>query len=478
MKILLIEDEDRSIRQTTSAIKFACSHAQITLAQFREQAISKIQNDVFDLIICDLRIPPTENSADISESHGFAVHGVAREICPGTPLVFLTAFATTKNTKDKLASGGTDSIFGIEEYPLVQLVEKDDVEELEELILTLSRALSELDDYCNLDAGGVEDIIFQRAVRTYAKKIKHNRAIVQKATGLSGATIGRVKFVSEDLSEANIFIKVLDRAEASEEYSRFNEFVPNHLQPGFFAPSIPPMMSGLRKKAALISTLASADSKSFFYKLNEDPNSAVEILRTLREAMTKWIGGDTKSLISLRELRQDLVSDERLNELDFALDRRAQEREERMVVIRKTIVHGDLHGENILIDKFQRPILIDFGDVGNGLAPVDPVTLELSIIFHDQGSARESDWADRANWSNWANLDAYCESNPYADFIRECRGWALDVDSVEATLAFTYAHAMRQLKYSDVPDELALAVADSALTQLESLQDSGDRPNI
>ncbi len=195
--------------------------------------------------------------------------------------------------------------------------------------------------------------------------------------------------------------------------------------------------------------------------------------------MTKWIGGDTKSLISLRELRQDLVSDERLNELDFALDRRAQEREERMVVIRKTIVHGDLHGENILIDKFQRPILIDFGDVGNGLAPVDPVTLELSIIFHDQGSARESDWADRANWSNWANLDAYCESNPYADFIRECRGgWALDVDSVEATLAFTYAHAMRQLKYSDVPDELALAVADSALTQLESLQDSGDRPNI
>ncbi len=41
------------------------------------------------------------------------------------------------------------------------------------------------------------------------------------------------------------------------------------------------MMSGLRKKAALISTLASADSKSFFYKLNEDPpNSAVEILRT------------------------------------------------------------------------------------------------------------------------------------------------------------------------------------------------------
>ncbi len=115
------------------------------------------------------------------------------------------------------------------------------MEELEELILTLSRALSELDDYCNLDAGGVEDIIFQRAVRTYAKKIKHNRAIVQKATGLSGATIGRVKFVSEDLSEANIFIKVLDRAEASEEYSRFNEFVPNHLQPGFFAPpSIPP----------------------------------------------------------------------------------------------------------------------------------------------------------------------------------------------------------------------------------------------
>lgn len=82
MKILLVEDEDRSARQTSSIIRRISNSCEISVARCRDDAIAEIEQRSFDLVICDLRIPPNNESADVDESHGLAVHGRARELAP------------------------------------------------------------------------------------------------------------------------------------------------------------------------------------------------------------------------------------------------------------------------------------------------------------------------------------------------------------------------------------------------------------
>jgi CheY-like chemotaxis protein len=136
MKILLIEDEDRSVRQATAAIDRACaSKATVDVQQSRDDAETAVRQHDYDVIICDLRIPPNARSVAADESHGLSVHGLAREVCPGTPLIFLTAFPVSAATRRQLSLGEVDTLYGIRRQPLVQLVEKDDIHGLEQIHL-------------------------------------------------------------------------------------------------------------------------------------------------------------------------------------------------------------------------------------------------------------------------------------------------------------------------------------------------------
>ena len=51
-----------------------------------------------------------------------------------------------------------------------------------------------------------------------------------------------------------------------------------------------------------------------------------------------------------------------------------------------------------------------------------------------------------------------------------CRDWAYAVASPATVLATAYVHAARQLKYPDVSDDVALAVAESAAKALVQLR--------
>jgi Ser/Thr protein kinase RdoA (MazF antagonist) len=49
-------------------------------------------------------------------------------------------------------------------------------------------------------------------------------------------------------------------------------------------------------------------------------------------------------------------------------------------------VHGDLHGSTALVSASGSAVVVDYGDVAEGPASLDPVTLELSLILHPQGA--------------------------------------------------------------------------------------------
>jgi hypothetical protein len=111
--------------------------------------------------------------------------------------------------------------------------------------------------------------------------------------------------------------------------------------------------------------------------------------------------------------------------------------------------------------------LIDFGDAGHPFASVDPVTLELSTIFHLQAARLPPGWPSEALLGQWGTLDAYAADCAFPDFIRACCQWALAVaGSPQEVSAVAYAYALRQLKYDDTNKAFARALIRDCIAQL------------
>lgn len=460
MKILLVEDEDRSARQTRNSIERSAPNAHVVVADCRDAALELIADDDFDLIVCDVKIPPTPESADVSDKHGLAVQAEARARCPGTPTIFLTGFAPEIDVRQQLSRGGVGTIFDLDMYPLTQLIEKDEVELLEGAIAELQVAEKSLTDGCFIPLESAADEMLVRAVRMYARTTAHTSARLTTTTGLSGARTCLVALESPVGSPASIFIKVLPWSAALSEIEGFNRFVPNRLAPGTFAPALPPVESGLRKDAALVSTLASPGSVSLFDRMLTNPSSAASSVDQLATALSPWRASSVVEHVKLSDLRRRFISDDRLSAAGVDPAGLAH-LEATEVEMTSAIAHGDLHGENVLVGEDSRPLLIDFGDVGVAYAVMDPVVLETSVLFHRNGPLRNSDRVRREGIRAWLELDWLCQDNPLEEVIRATRRWSESVDSRQAMSAMLYAHTLRQLKYGEIDRDQLLALAES-----------------
>lgn len=476
MRILLVEDEDTSVASALAMLDRAAPGSVVHVARSRDAAIEALHAHNFDLVICDIRIPPSDGSLGIEEEHGLAVHAHARDLHPGTPLIFLTAFATSKNTRTALSAGPTAEMFGELDFPVVQLADKDDPGESENLVRRMANGLSELNARCSVSIppGAMVDDMLIRCTQVYARRIGAISAEIDPLRGLSGASVARVTFTEPGGGKPAVLAKVLQREEALEELERYNRFVPNRLAPGVFAPAITPATFGLQDRAALFFTLADPESRSLFQSLSDDAGPTSTLIERLRASLRPWEVRSGIEQRSLVELRNERITDAQLSnsrldssraEIDLLLSR-----EGISVPVPMAVAHGDLHGENVLVDSSGRPVMIDFGDAGIGPAPLDPVTLELSLIFHASSPVPAKEWLDVELARNWIDVDRFAAASPFPEFIHACRNWALEASCPAAVYAVSYAHAMRQLKYKDVRPELAVAIARSAQSFFDSAQ--------
>jgi Ser/Thr protein kinase RdoA (MazF antagonist) len=97
--------------------------------------------------------------------------------------------------------------------------------------------------------------------------------------------------------------------------------------------------------------------------------------------------------------------------------------EQRRLQTRWSCVHGNLHGGNILVNGDGVPVLIDYGDVKEGPAAIDPITLELSVLFHPD-RPKNVTWPSAEQARAWADIPAYTQQRPFAEFIKACRAWS------------------------------------------------------
>jgi hypothetical protein len=122
-----------------------------------------------------------------------------------------------------------------------------------------------------------------------------------------------------------------------------------------------------------------------------------------------------------------------------------------------------MHGENVLVSPDGSAVIIDYGDVDEGTASLDPITLELSLLFHPKGPLRGGAWPSHAQAVSWGNLDQYVQGCPAEAFVRECRAWASSAAAGNREVAVTaFSYLMRQLKYGDTDKALALALLAGA----------------
>ncbi len=110
-KILVIEDE-KNMREIMSMLLEAEGYEVVT-ASDGTKGIEEIRNDIYDLIITDIKMPG---------HNGFDVLKEAKEVSPETLVIMITAFGTTESAVEAMKLGAYDYIhkpFKIDEIRLV-----------------------------------------------------------------------------------------------------------------------------------------------------------------------------------------------------------------------------------------------------------------------------------------------------------------------------------------------------------------------
>lgn len=471
MRVLLVEDEESTIQQIRNRLETACS-GEVDVARSRDTALEILSSDRdFDLIVCDLRIPTRDDSLDVVEEHGLRVHDVAREKHPGTFCVFFSGFVQLENVGAKLSTGPSVDVFGTGRIlPLVEAHPKSNQPEFINRATELSRMLDELEKIEITDSGTCFTNEFEaRTLRIYAKRLSGTRIDASRLGGLSGAKVQRIEiFDVAGATVGSLVAKVDLLPRIRDELARYQQHVAPILSIGTFAPLAGEVSHGCGRFGAAFYTLAENGYQDLFNASVSEIATSVTAVNLLRDSHSQWKGITVSTNQSVGSLRSSYISDERFAGWIHDLGRNRVKRVEEITFrVKHTIQHGDLHGLNVLVDPDGRPLIIDYGNLGQHPAGIDPIALELSLIFHAD-HPHLSGWPAIEQGLSWFNLSEYTRGSPLGELVRACREWALSTTTEKQFAAVAYAHVVRQLKYEDTNKPLALAIANAAIAELTS----------
>jgi len=461
VKILIVEDDATWLRTIEEHLKRIPSLV-VTTALSRDSAFDLLASGSYDLIVSDLKLPTSDHELDIEEAHGESVIARARELHPGTPLLILSAFGTIDFATETLIAADRLDIVGdgVEEL-MVSYRSKGGIDKGIAAIETFCDRLrkTEAIEIRRSGAGSGLSPSHARAIRIFARHVGgHSVQVAALRGGLSGTSTYRVQVKDANGQlRAHAFAKIGPLEIVKEEVSRFQRFVVVMLPPGGFATLQHHVRGGCSNVAAVFYQLVDG-SQSLSQLLLSKPGGAGEIVNKIAECTNKWYSTGPQGEMSVQDLRKRSGVDKLDEILPLLEDLDYQSIEGRIVSAKSAIQHGDLHTDNVLIYDSNRPVLIDFGEVDERFAGFDPLTLELSVIFHPSGKTLRGDWPSVAQAENWEKLDEYLVNCPVPDFIRACRAW-IDVASPtdESTAACLYVYAVRQLRYADTDKDLARA---------------------
>jgi CheY-like chemotaxis protein len=463
-RLLLVEDDSAEARSIERRCCPDPDRAAIDVVADVKSAADAVADHEYDLIICDLALPADDRNLEPEVEEGLRLFALIRERAPGTPVIILSGNLSQKILQGFLKTSRSADIYGRRtEEPLVQAFDKEELPAFLELAQSHIARTNAVD---TLELQGHVDLSISdaRALRIYGRRQGAARATVEALSGgLSGSRTLRVSYQEQDGKLAgSVVMKVGALGRVISEADRYHS-VEAKMPVGLGAHVLDVVQAGAGRRGALVYQLADEYTESVFGLIDKRSPLAATAASRLSERMRPWVQEAPIVVQTLAQIRRNLITDEDVFEAGVELpdDREVE------VSVSQTRAHGDLHGLNVLVNDQGEPTLIDYGEVMVANAALDPVTLELSILYHPAVAGSLGTWPSSQQARAWRELDVYCENCPVEEFVRACRTWALEVAAGEAELsASAYAYSMRQVKYRDEASGLARLVVEGCYAHL------------
>lgn len=446
MKILIVEDSHEFFEELIVTVREACAEAGVEHARNRDEAVDKLENQTFDLIILDLNIPPGTDPAIGNASHGHSVFTIARAKASGTPIIVLTGSSAEEFIPSLLEHQRHGDVWGQGDVQLVAFHRKHQLDSFAPVLKSYLDQIEIIEEIeiskPNLVTSEQEDRIF----RIFTKKTGATRCVVAKVGGgLSAASVYKLTAhgPNGDLIH-NAIAKLGSPDSIRDEDSRYSEHV-SRLAPETTPRKIAILEHGAKNCSGVFYGLAAGFDENAW---SEKSKNSDALINQLEEYLRPW-ESQAEQRLEIREIRRIFISDTdyELLKINFSGDW-WDAFESKSIQVRWGCCHGDLHGLNVLCTIDGKPILIDYGDVGPGPSSVDPITLELSGFFHPGGPFVGSDWPTAAEARLWGSIDLYLQNCPHAAFFKRLRDWTQRVAVGNREIAaVAYSYLVRQLKY-------------------------------
>jgi CheY-like chemotaxis protein len=439
-------------------------------------ALAAIDDYDYDIVVCDMHIPSDDDAADHSTNFGKEAYRYSLKTQPGAIRIFYSAFIDLDMIGADLTASPVDDLFGEHsDRGLTRHVQKGPGA-LDSCLSVFREVRDGLDGLQTIDVVSIGtsdplDELEIRALQVFARRSGGSSIVVEHLAGLSGSRALRV--VVRDDREREVcraFSKIGPQDALAEERRRYERFVVNRLPYGSYANLTDEVQSLVGRRRGLFYALAEEFDRSVLTLLADHDTECAEVVNRLRDVTQLWQPEDGKFMIG--DLRRSVVDDRLLEPYleQQGLQAMAAEVEARTCSSPVGLQHGDLHGENILVDRSFRPLLVDFADVGRRPLGTDPLTLETCLLFHPLSPFSGTGWPTDSQLASWADLSTYLADCPAPEFVSRCRDWSLAVCGGYVALGgLLWAHAARQVKYGVFPQDrnaiLMRAAAGLVLSQ-------------
>lgn len=471
MKVLIVEDNLAMIEALSEHLGKLLGAVQVAFARSRASAIVQLDS-AFDVVVLDLKIPTEDGRLDEEVEHGLYVFEEIQRKLPGTPIFVFTAFGTEEIYRDRiLPKAHVLDVWGSgETLPIISGISKNNLPDLLRRILQI-KAIVDATDEIEVNSRKHLQPQERRVLCIFGRK--HHASLVDVVSlsgGLSGVNVLRVQVRDQQGVNRLIAVgKIGPHAETAKEFAAYSSEV-IRLPNGAYSVYIDQVTNGAGYASGIFYRLLEGYDRDFLDLLrNGATREATEVVRILREFEHPWVDGVPAGQSTIGDLRRRLLADENLKLVSDHLDGSGSEAfEERPVLVRWCSQHGDMHPGNILVGPDNRPTLIDFGRVGRAPACLDPVTLELSLLFHPNAVEFSKTWPTVDGLRTWADPQVYLSDCPYADVIRELRDWDSSVHAgLRELYATVYAYAVRQLKFENTNKVFARTLIEVAIQAVQ-----------
>lgn len=471
MRILLVEDKVDFAASIEKAI-IAIDGCEVIWKRSKAGALGALEEESFDVVILDRRIPTEDDFLDDHQDHGWAVFQAIAERKPGTSVWFLTGTVDADFAVEMLRDHGRRGDIHCcgRNDPVHQVFWKDKMTACVAAVRAF-RADVQQTDQIHLEHAGkpinlsADEI---RLLKLFGRRYGGSKIQVRSlAGGLSGARVLRVTvFNGAGAPQITSVAKVGAFNEIEVERGKYHAEVVK-LAPGSFPQMIAQIGLGAGHYAGIFYGVVGTEVKSLFDFLADDPAAGAVVPVQLRSDQATWHGARQSERLRVSTIRRSLVSDVVLQGLGNELVGFELGPVEAIEIeVARCVQHCDLHCANVLFDDVARPMVIDYPEIGRSLASLDPIALELSTIFHRDAPGRAG-WPSEDQAINWTDIDQFCAGSPYDAYLRACRTWALEnAGSEREVWAVGYSYALRQLKYTDTDKTLARAIVRGCVARL------------